>query len=84
VQLRALRQDLRKFFESVDQKIRFAMVMTGQRMSSLDDPINVVRNVSKKFTSVAGFKAFKNIANLRKSYGHWNLLSGPFTIILRS
>jgi hypothetical protein len=68
VKLRALRQDLRKFFESVGQKMRFAVVMTCKRMSSLDDPINVVRNVGKEFTSVASFKALENIANLRKSY----------------
>jgi hypothetical protein len=67
VQMRALLQDLREFFLSVSQKIRFAVVMTCKRMSSLDDPINVVRNVGKEFTSVAGFKSVENIANLRKS-----------------
>ena len=65
VQLRALGQDLVKFFESVRQKIRFAVVVTGKRMSSLDDPIHVVRDVSKERASVATFKVFENIANLR-------------------
>jgi hypothetical protein len=44
----------------VGQKIRFAVVITGKRMSSLDDPINVVRNVGKGFTSVVSFKASEN------------------------
>jgi hypothetical protein len=65
VQLRALGQDLVKLFESVGQKIRFAVVVTGKGMSSLDDPIHVVRNVGKERASVATFKVFENIANLR-------------------
>jgi hypothetical protein len=65
VKRRALRQDLRKFFESVSQKMGFPVVMTCKRMSSLDDPINVIRNVAKELTSVASFKARENIANLR-------------------
>ena len=56
VKLRALRQGLRAFFETVSRKIRFAVVMTCKWMSSRDDPINVVRNVAKKLTSVASFR----------------------------
>src|SRR5208282_6040043 len=44
-------------------------------MSSLDDPINVVRNVGKKLIPVAGFQILENIANLRQIRWHWRLLS---------
>ena len=41
------------------------MVMTGERMSSLYDPIEIVRNVVKELTTVGGVKAFENLANPR-------------------
>jgi hypothetical protein len=31
----------------VGKKIRFAVVVTGKRMSSLNDPIDIVRNMGK-------------------------------------
>jgi len=65
VQLSALRQHLAKFVKSVGEKIRFAVVVPRKRMSSLDDPINVIRNVSEKLIFVAGFKVLKNILNVR-------------------
>ena len=40
----------------------------GERMSSFDDPIDIVRNVGEEFTSVASFKTLEDIANLRMSY----------------
>ena len=64
VKLRASRQDLSKFFERVGQKIRFAMVMACKRMSSLDDPVDVVRNMRKEFASVAGLESLKNIPDM--------------------
>jgi hypothetical protein len=47
VQLRALWQDLVKFFKSMGKKIRFAVVVAGKRMSSLNDPIDIVRDMGK-------------------------------------
>jgi hypothetical protein len=65
VQLSALRQHLAKFFKSVREKIRLAVIVPRERMSSLDDPINVIRNVSEKLIFLAGFKIHKNILNVR-------------------
>jgi len=52
----------------VGQKIRFAMVMARERMSSLYRPIDIVRNVGKERATVASHKIFEDVANLRKSY----------------
>ena len=41
--------------------------MTGKRMGSLDDPVDVVCNVGEERAPVASFKVFENIADLGKS-----------------
>jgi hypothetical protein len=50
LKLRAFRQDLRQLLESMGQKIRFAVVMTCQWMSPLDDPVHVVQDVIEETT----------------------------------
>jgi hypothetical protein len=74
VQLRALRQNLVPFFERVRHKIPLAVIMTGKGMSSLDSPIHIVCNVGEERRSVAGFKVSENIAELLKSWWHFDLL----------
>ena len=48
-----------KLFESVGQKIRLTVVMTGKWMSPLDDPVDVLRNVGKERASITSFKVFE-------------------------
>jgi hypothetical protein len=74
VKLRALRQTLVHFFERVRHKIRLAVIVAGKRMSSLDRAIHIVRNVGEERGSVSGFKVSENIAKLRKSCRHFDLL----------
>ena len=47
--------------------------MTGEWMSSLNDPVDIVRNVGKKRTPIAGLKVFENSANLGKDGWHFAL-----------
>jgi hypothetical protein len=74
LQLRTLRQDVIEFLESVSAKIRFAVVVTGKRMSPLDSPVNIIRNMGEKVSPVTAFKMFENIANPRQIHGHSKLL----------
>src|ERR1700741_2605693 len=64
VKLRAFRQDLRQLFESMGQKIRLAVVMTGQRMSPLNDPVHVAQDVIEEPFTISGFQILEDFANV--------------------
>jgi hypothetical protein len=64
VKLRSVRQHLRELFEGVGQKIRLAVIVTGKRMCSLDDPIHVVRHMVKEPFAISRFQVFENLANV--------------------
>jgi hypothetical protein len=81
LQLRALRQDLRKLLERVAQKIRLAAVTTSKRMRSLDGPIYVVRNVGKEFISVAVLKSLEDFANLVECNRHPDVSSAVIEFV---
>jgi len=68
LKLRALRQDLRQFLESVGQEIRFATIVARERMGSLYGPIDIVRNVGKELTTVTSHEVREDVSNLRKRY----------------
>jgi hypothetical protein len=45
-------------------ELGLAVIVTGKRMSSLDDPIHVVRHMVEEPLAIARFQVLENLANI--------------------
>src|SRR5579864_2233213 len=72
VKFRAVRQDFLQLFKCMCEELGLAVIVTGKRMCSLDDPIHVVRHVVEEPFTISGFEIVENFANVssaqRQSY----------------
>src|SRR5271170_675741 len=83
MQFRTFGQNLCQLFKGMCEEVGLAVIVTGKRMCSLDDPVHVVRDVIEETFTISGFQMSENFINvsgaqLLSSTGlnaHGNLLS---------
>jgi hypothetical protein len=46
------------------EELGLAVIVTGKRMCSLDDPIHVVRHMVEEPFAITRFQVFENLANV--------------------
>jgi hypothetical protein len=64
MQLRTFRKHFVELGERAGNEVRLRVIVTGQRVGTLYDPINVIGDVSKKFRTVTTFQALENLTNV--------------------
>jgi hypothetical protein len=64
MQLRAFRKHFVELGESARNEVRLRVIVTGQWVGTLHDPINVIGDVGKKFRAVTTFQALENPTNI--------------------
>jgi hypothetical protein len=69
------RENLVQFVKSAGNKLRFGLIMAGQRMSPFDNPLDPGVNMLKEVGTAAGLKPFKQLADVLLIYSHWKSLS---------
>jgi hypothetical protein len=66
MQLPALRQNLRQLFKGVYEEVGLAVIVTGKRMRSLDDPVHVVRHMIEEPFVIPRFQISENLVNVSR------------------
>jgi hypothetical protein len=64
MQLGALGQNLLQLFKCMCEELRLAVIVTGKRMRSLNDPVHVHQDMIEEPFTISGFQIFENFANV--------------------
>lgn len=64
LQLRTIWEHFSELGERARNEVRLRLIVTGQGMRTLHDPINVIGDVRQEFSTVTAFQAIENLTNI--------------------